>query len=481
MSSNEVDLLTVERGLVVAPAGCGKTQLIADALQRHTASKPVLVLTHTNAGVAALRWRLNRAGVKPSEYRLETIDGWAIRLVATFPARSGHDPSIIESLEPDYPMIREAASHLLGAGHINDVIVASYDRILVDEYQDCSTRQHEIVSNVSEVLPVCVLGDPLQAIFGFDKHDPLAGWDAHIRDHFTPVGELKQPHRWINAGMEPLGQWLLETRQRLLKGDAIALQDAPEAVTWVELRGHDDRRKQLAAATASRSGSSKCVLIIGESRNPRSQHRFASQIPGAVAVEAVNLTDLVRFARDLDPARGNAVEVVATFAQLLMTGVGAKNLLKRVEILMRGTARNEPSEVEETALELRRGGHYDQVAELLVSINKQRGSRIFRPTVFRACMEALRACKIEGGPTFYEAAIQVREQFRFRGRPLPRRAVGSTLLLKGLEADEAVILSADNLDAKNLYVALTRASRGLTICSREPVLTPEVTPQPCPS
>ncbi len=96
-------------------------------------------------------------------------------------------------------------------------------------------------------------------------------------------------------------------------------------------------------------------------------------------------------------------------------------------------------------------------------------------------LDHLRACKIDGGPTFYDAAVQTRERFRLRGRPLPRRAVGSTLLLKGLEADEAVILSADNLDAKNLYVVLIRASKGLTICSRGPVLTPEATPQPCPS
>ncbi len=59
----EIDLLEISRGTVVAPAGCGKTHLIADALSRHTGTKPILVLTHTNAGVAALRGRLERAGV----------------------------------------------------------------------------------------------------------------------------------------------------------------------------------------------------------------------------------------------------------------------------------------------------------------------------------------------------------------------------------------------------------------------------------
>jgi predicted ATP-dependent endonuclease of OLD family len=46
----------------------------------------------------------------------------------------------------------------------------------------------------------------------------------------------------------------------------------------------------------------------------------------------------------------------------------------------------------------------------------------------------------------------------------------STLLLEGLEADVAVILDASELDARNLYVAMTRAARCLVICGPKPVL-----------
>ncbi|MFC0190925.1 ATP-binding domain-containing protein [Aureimonas pseudogalii] len=44
------------------------------------------------------------------------------------------------------------------------------------------------------------------------------------------------------------------------------------------------------------------------------------------------------------------------------------------------------------------------------------------------------------------------------------------MLLKGLEADVAVILSADKMDARHLYVAMTRGARKLVICSRAPTL-----------
>ncbi len=96
------DLLAIDRGIVTAPAGCGKTQLIAEALTRHTATKPILVLTHTNAGVVALRGRLDRAGVPSKAYRLSTIDGWAMRLISTFPARSAHEPRDSQGGEPRY-------------------------------------------------------------------------------------------------------------------------------------------------------------------------------------------------------------------------------------------------------------------------------------------------------------------------------------------------------------------------------------------
>jgi DNA helicase IV len=66
----------------------------------------------------------------------------------------------------------------------------------------------------------------------------------------------------------------------------------------------------------------------------------------------------------------------------------------------------------------------------------------------------------------------MREQNRLLGRPLPRRAVGSTLLLKGLEAEAVVVLNAAELDARNLYVAMTRGSKALIICSSTPILNP---------
>ena len=135
----DIDLLKIDCGSVSAPAGCGKTHLIASALQRHDDAKPVLILTHTNAGVAALRARLTHLGVSQRAYRITTIDGWAMRLIGTFPLRSGHAGGILDLTDPrnDYPAIRQGTVNILDGGHLGDVLKATYARLLVDEYQDC--------------------------------------------------------------------------------------------------------------------------------------------------------------------------------------------------------------------------------------------------------------------------------------------------------------------------------------------------------
>lgn len=470
----EIDLFAVERGLVTAPAGCGKTHLIADTLKNHTSRKPILILTHTNAGVAALRGRLNRVSVPPAAYRLLTIDGWAMRLVSLFPKRSQCDASVLLLTNPgnDYPEIRRGATRVLNGGHINDVVSASYAGLIVDEYQDCSEQQHALVRRASDLLKTCVLGDPLQAIFGFGG-DGLPRWEE-VCNAFPVVGQLQKPWRWTNAGAEAFGVWLLEVRERLLRGKSIDLGTAPENVVWVELDGTEDHQRRLRAAQVKPASKGGSVLIIGDSRNPASQQQFASQIPGAVTVEAVDLKDLVLFGWQFNVTGVDALERLAKFAQSVMTNVGASDLLRRVETLRSGRARKAPNDVESAALAFLAKPSYVAAIDVLVEISKDAGVRAYRPGVLRACVRAMQECTAKTELSFHDATIRMREDGRLMGRALPRRAVSSTLLLKGLEAEVAVILNPEVMNARNLYVAMTRGSSRLIVCSRKPILSPTI-------
>lgn len=471
MDPIEIDLLAIERGTVTAPAGCGKTQLIANALVRHRGNKPILVLTHTNAGVAALRSRLDRAGVPASAYRLSTIDGWAIRLISTFPGRSAHDPEIQRLAAParDYPAIREAAWKLLQAGHVSEVLKSSYAHLIVDEYQDCSVPQHYIVYFLSLILPTCVLGDPMQAIFGF-RGNTLADWKQHVCAHFPVVGELATPWRWCNAGAEALGQWLLEARRLLAEGQSVDLRSGPpEHVTWMQAVPPNDHALRLAAARTASPTADGRVLIIADSRNRAAQQSFASLTPGASTVEAVDLQDLINFADSFDVATQNALGQLLALAQSVMTNVGVAELKRRLEALARGTARNPPTDAENRALEFLRAPSLSAAAMLLSELRALPKVRVHRPAILYGVLKALREAS-SGVVSLAEAARRVREENRLLGRPLPKRAVGSTLLLKGLEAEVAVVLNTENMNAQNLYVAMTRGSMKLVVCSADPMV-----------
>jgi AAA domain len=470
----ELDLLSVSRGTVTAPAGCGKTQLIADTLKLHTGDKPALVLTHTNAGKSALETRLAKANVPRHAYRVSTIDSWSIRLISKFPSRSGHRPEILRLENPatDYAAVRQAAWNLLSNGDISDALKATYSRLIVDEYQDCTLLQHNIIGWMASVLPTCVLGDPLQAIFGF-RGEPTVDWVKDVHHLFPPLGELATPWRWRNAGTEMLGNWLLGARCLLLAGQPIDLRDAPAEVTWVRLPAAPNAAHllRLEAARTTAPTPHGTVLVIGDSTNPPGQRQVASQTPGATTVEAVDLRDLTAFGRTFDPNAANALRGLVLFAAEMMTNLGPAELLRRVETLAKGTARKEASAEETAALAFQSTPSFATALEALRTFEYAPNVRVFRPEVLDVCQTALQSAA-RAECSFQEAVVRARERNRHLGRPATRRAVGSTLLLKGLEADVAVVLNPGVMDAGHLYVALTRGATRLVVCSQTPVLAP---------
>jgi hypothetical protein len=184
------------------------------------------------------------------------------------------------------------------------------------------------------------------------------------------------------------------------------------------------------------------------------------------------MRDLVDFARNFDLATPKALDALVRFAANVITNVGPDDLLARVASLSSGRARKAASETETAALGFTAQPSYAGASALLAAISNDAGVRTHRPAVLRGCHRMLQLCCTPGGPTPYDAAVQVREQSRLIGRPLAKRTVGSTLLLKGLEADAAVILNPELMDRQHLYVAMTRGARMLVICSNEAILAP---------
>ncbi|MFD2448303.1 UvrD-helicase domain-containing protein [Vogesella fluminis] len=465
-------LLETDRGCVTAPAGTGKTQLLAEAVATYRGSRPILVLTHTNAGVAAMRRRLKTLQVDQRYFQISTLDGLALRLVKMFPQRSCHQFDA-NAERIDYPAVREAMVKLLSGHAIDDVLKANFARILVDEYQDCDVVQHTIVCNLAELFPTCVLGDPLQQIFTF-RGNTLPTWDV-VQGHFHAHHTLNTPWRWLRAETPEFGNWLLGIRSALLNRQRIDLSQAPRANVEYIPSGNEEAIKGKLLALGREPGPS---LIIGNSMVVGSRHQLGRITPGASIVEPVDLRDLTTFARDLDAqlslgqAAGNSVlGIVHQFAQSVMTALPSqRELQSRIASIRSHRNINPPSPLESQAILLEDQPSYIAISGLLKLFHEIPSARVFRPTVFRTAIDAIAIVVTGHAPNLLAAVAEKRERMRHTSPELPRCAIGSTLLLKGLESEKALITDANDMNTRHLYVALTRASKKVVVCATSPHL-----------
>lgn len=454
-------------GLVVAPAGCGKTHLITEALHIKQ-EKPYLVLTHTTAGVAALKQRLKRLDVPSNNFVVSTIDGWALRVANMFPD-SCNIQATVQNPQTFYPELRGKVTNYISAGHLADIINASYTRLLVDEYQDCDIQQHKLICSLSEIIPTIVFGDPMQCIFNFSG--PMPSWNADVISRFPIIAELNVPWRWINSGAEELGQWILECRDLLLNGQSINLLGCRDYVQWERLSStpkvniyNQNKAQYQIRATNNKSDS---LLVIGDARNRHSRHNFASLSKGVDVVEPVELADITEAASNMDILDGHELaDNILYSVSLMMTGIGRAKIKKRMSTILAGRSRTPVTNIEQAVKLVIASSNRESIANLLSILEQSPDTRVFRKGAFSALKNTIQLAVSEPSKTILQCAELIREQRRHQGdKRIPLRAIGSTLLLKGLESEHSLILDAGVMTPSHLYVALSRASKSITVFS----------------
>lgn len=453
MSTPEA-LLACRSGLVVAPAGCGKTHLLVDTV-RHVTDGRLLVLTHTRAGVAVIRNRL--AQIPPSQYRVATLDNWSSWLATRFPKASGYEPT---GTPRDYDLAKQAALRILEQDFIGSLLAATYCRVLVDEYQDCGPLQHAVVQAMARHLATIAFGDPMQAIFDFNGK--LPAW-SDVEACFEENWTLDTPHRWNLVHETAFGAWVLEARRILQAGGTIDMRSFPSHVTWKPLSANAPVHvvEQLAAIPPP-TPNTTVLVISGKSAQFKARRpELARRAVRLAMVETADLPELRAAVRTIGGRSGTGlVRAVLEFAQSVMTGIDIEGTMKRLSSIQTGTARR-PATSEESAL-LKLVDQSDYLSATLTEL--QRGRSIFRPDLYDSMMKAARRSPLE------EGINAVHAQRALEGRRVEPRALGSTLLLKGLEADHAVVLDADHMGSKDLYVAISRARKHLTVVSQSPIL-----------
>ena len=204
--SDPAVLARTDRASVCAPAGYGKTHLIGHALlagpdERH------LILTHTHAGVHALRKRLTLLGVPRNRYRIDTIAGWALYYARAFPTTTEYIKPAI-AFQENWPNVYTSVAEFFRTSPAKAIVNATYMGVYVDEYQDCSLPQHALIVALATLIPCRVLGDPLQAIFNFAE--PTVDWQNDVTAVFPALPPLTQPHRWSHD--PSFATWLQQVR-----------------------------------------------------------------------------------------------------------------------------------------------------------------------------------------------------------------------------------------------------------------------------
>jgi hypothetical protein len=470
------------RAVVVAPAGCGKTELIARAVGFCPSNPRQLVLTHTHAGVDALRTRLRRLKIPASRYHVETIHSFALRYAAAYP-----NSSSVKNVRPrtndDYTDIIQSAHRLMKTRLVRRVLSISYGGVFVDEYQDCTLDQHDLILRIAEVLPCRIVGDPLQGIFAFGNNQ-LVDWDQHVYPFFTRLPDLTEPWRWRNTNPQ-LGRWLTEiVRPTFERREPLVLpgESQPPVCMWTQdIAGQYSTAKRVLVLKKTLEHDETTFVICNPTQTPL-PHSLARSMKNCYhSLEPIWSDELHNIAKDIEERTGEErLQVVHEFAHKCLTDQGDFDAV--VTAIQNGSSVKSDTRraLHTLAKQIVSEASLGPVAALFEFVQKNSDPTIWRHQLWHEMRRALAEVTSGTVPTLVEATHSVRNRGAVMGRGIPKRCISRTLLLKGLECEHAIVVDADSMDTKNLYVALTRGSKNLHILSKERVLRPTDVRRSCP-
>jgi len=497
-----------DKSLLVAPAGYGKTFTIVECL-KHTTGKQ-LILTHTHAGIAAIKENIKKTKIKSSQFCIETISSFAQKYVKAFYV--GEKMPSQERSKDYHKFVIEQAIHIFGTSPVQNILEASYSGLFVDEYQDCNINQHRMITALSNVLPTHILGDYLQGIFDFDDGVALVDFGNDLSD-FEKYQTLGTPHRWYQEGNNKLlGDHLKTIRELLEKRQDITLEGNDHIgfhilkVDAAEIRDSgSDYRKWLTKLIVNPDNdpSLDSLLIIVPEYKEKDDN--GNLIPKGSITSRAKLRKQIDFGNHLtllEAIDDKLFYSIAKAADVLITSLinAHKPIKKCKEFLVKIFNKTDINNwLTETKKNLN-----DETFINKKDVNKKRISEVFQTNIFafienpsiELLINILKSsksdlkCKYKRQEILYslmnaldqanlcnisvsDAMIEQRNRIRRCGRKIKGKCFGTTLLTKGLEFDTVVILDAHNFDCpKHLYVAMTRACKKLIIFTDNTTLSP---------
>lgn len=487
--ANITNFLSDPKGLLIAPAGHGKTYSIAQMVSSVEANKPQLILTHTHAGIASLKKKFQEQGIPPKKYTIETICGFLQRYVLSLCKRTDIPHQEAENF---FPKLAEIAVHLFSKPAVRRIVTQSYSHIYVDEYQDCTLDQHKIIMLMSEELPTHLLGDPLQGIFDFAQ--PIVDFEKDLLP-FKRYDFLQTPWRWKNVGKENLGQLILGMRQSLLKDRNVNLITNKEAGCFIHNTQIQQRQefflKELRPFLATLSKGSNSILVIFPSYIdckgiPRGTISDRCAVKTQVDVrndfaliEAIDDTSYYKCAKSLDELVKKLTSSKKPYKKLLGILKGLFFKMKDIEYWFsesRVKQKKDNSErivsdaLSNIVCSVIDSPSYSALVKLFTMIKSDLRWKAKRADIFSSVFVCLKMAN-ENATSVIEEMRKHKNRIRQVGRRIEGRCIGTTLLTKGLEFDTVVLVEADKMkSSKDFYVAISRACKEVHIFTSSPTL-----------
>lgn len=445
---------------IIAPAGYGKTEEIADAV--NSCFEKQLILTHTRVGVAALRSRMKKKQIKNEKFEIDTIASFCLKWCKAYPATA--EVQIPDKIsEIDYLAIYKGTKKLFSYTWAREVLRQTYSGLFVDEYQDCTESQHAIFMELENLFPVRVFGDPLQGIFYWVKGDKIVNWNLFTFKVITP---LTIPRRWEKTNKN-LGLLLDDLRKKIIT----ALDGNDVTINIADVRGC----MTILNSTQWNNGRFAYKIknyeeVVYLSAFPKKQKSFSQHNGGFFQcdevkdlAEAESLIDGI----EVEKKEKKALVLLETL-KIMINGIQAElgsyinNLKKGKSDFSRISKHKDLGQLIEAVCV---DDTPKSVLEVLRWFWKSTEFKIYRAELFYR-IGKIYAYMTEENTTLHETieALSCQQYFtekRFSFSHLSSR----TVLTKGLEFDCVIIDARDKMDVRDFYVAMTRAKKHIYIIS----------------
>ena len=481
---NYESFLSEKKSLLIAPAGYGKTHTLAECL-KHTGNKKQLILTHTHAGIASIKEKIKSINVDNASYNVETISGFAQRYV-----NSLYSGDKMKDIDDDkyFDFIINEAICLFKNSSVKRIIYNSYKGILVDEYQDCTRKQHEFIMLMSDVLPTRLLGDPLQGIFDFDGTS--IDFDVDLRA-FSKYS-LNTPWRWYKDGNnKKLGDSLKEIREILVSNSkCINFRNYPD-ITFHKIDNEEDKyiyksyyKRELNSLVYA-ANQSLLILLPSDfasntstkRANVRSRLGYSDRI---ILLEPFDDKEYYEISKKIDYLATNKEKAESSLYIRLKNDV-VLPLFNKTDVSdwfgdtkiksKRGDNKEKSLELNEIVSSFVKTPSLGGIYRTLYFLSYNLGLKTKRHELVRVILNATKGAIVEGEAVF-EIMKKNKNITRRVGRKVNGKCLGTTLLTKGLEFDTVVILDAHKFQCpKHFYVAITRACKRLIVFSKTEMLS----------